>query len=152
MINKVILVGDVWKAPVEKTTIKNDNTMCILYLVTKEYILDKNNTSENKVYTEKKEWHTVTIFGKLAKYVLTHIEVGDVIFVQGQIRTSEITKDGVKEYIRNIVVDPNGMVKKLFNKKVKSNSNIDLTEDSDTISTTTTDTDDTTLQDDDLLF
>jgi single-stranded DNA-binding protein len=118
MINKIILVGDVWKAPTERTTTKNETTMCILYLVTKDYIVDKNTgNSDNKVYTEKKEWHTIVSFGTTAQYILKNIAVSDVVYVEGQIQTREIMEGETKKYIKDIIVNRNGVVKKLFSKK-----------------------------------
>lgn len=149
MINKVILLGDVWKDPTERTTTKNETTMCILNMVTKELITDKNNTNvENKVYTEKKEWHTVVCFGHTAQYVIKNIKTGDIVYVEGQIQTREVVDEsGTKKYIRDIIINRNGNVKKVISKKPRENLQDNTTEN---VTTENVDTDtDTDL---DLVF
>ena len=117
MINKVILVGDIWKEPLEKTTTKGE-TMCVLYLVTKEYYSDKNNTNnDNKLYTEKKEWHNIVTFGITAQYILKNIHVGDIVYVEGQLQTREVMEGDTKKYLKDILVNRSGIVKKIYSKK-----------------------------------
>lgn len=117
MINKVILVGDAWKDPIERTTTKTN--MCILHLVTKEYTLDNKNTGTDKIYVEKKEWHNIVAFGTTAEYILKNIHLGDIVYVEGQIQTREIPeKDGeAKKYVKEVIINRNGVVKKLYSKK-----------------------------------
>lgn len=156
MINKVILVGDVWKDPEERTTKKEGVSIAILSVVTKEFY--KNPSGE---YTEKKEWHTIISFGETAKYLLEKIKKGDVVYVEGQIQTREFvdTETNKKNYIREININRNGVVKKIFNRKRESSS-IDLIDsmgdenrdkhDTDADRAKQNDNDDN--EDDDLLF
>ena len=152
MINKVILVGDVWKEPLEKTTTKGE-TMCILYVVTKEYFSDKNNTNmDNKVYTEKKEWHNIIAFGPNATYILKNIHVGDIVYVEGQLQTREVMEGDFKKYLKDILINRSGLVKKIYSKKGNSSS-VSLSDNDNNSNNnnkiTTSSTDD---EDEDLLF
>ena len=117
MINKVILVGDVWKDPEERTTKKEGVSMAILSIVTKEFY--KNAAGE---YTEKKEWHNIVSFGETAKYLLEKIKKGDVAYIEGQIQTRETIDSETKKknYIKEILINRNGSVKKLFSRKRES--------------------------------
>lgn len=148
MINKVILVGDIWKEPLEKTTTKGE-TMCVLYLVTKEYYSDKNNAnSDNKLYTEKKEWHNIVTFGITAQYILKNIHIGDIVYVEGQLQTREVMEGDVKKYLKDILVNRSGTVKKIYSKKRDTQNTISLSDDSNDNNKTSTSLDD----DEDLLF
>jgi single-strand DNA-binding protein len=132
MINKIILVGDVWKAPLERTTTKGE-TMCVLYLVTKEYQLDKNNlNNDNKSYTEKKEWHNIVAFGPVAQYILKNIHVGDIVYVEGQLQTREVIDGTNKKYLKDIIINRSGVVKKIYSKR-KQEGSITLSDDDDEI-------------------
>jgi single-strand DNA-binding protein len=148
MINKVILVGDIWKEPLEKTTTKGE-TMCVLYLVTKEFFQDKNNTNtDNKLYTEKKEWHNIVTFGITAQYILKNIHVGDIVYVEGQLQTREVMEGDTKKYLKDILVNRSGTVKKIYSKKRDQNS-VSLSDDSSDNNKTSNSTMD---DDEDLLF
>jgi single-strand DNA-binding protein len=110
MINKLILVGNVWRAP-EKRTTKNDLDMCILYMVTKESILDKNT----QTYTEKNEWHNIVCFGTTATYILKNIHVGDILYVEGQLQTRDyLDTNGNKKYVKDVIIPRNGIVKRIY--------------------------------------
>lgn len=121
MINKVVLLGDIWKLPEERYN--NDSLkICTLFLVTKEFRLDRNkNESEEKVYIEHKEWHQVTVFNKTAEYVMKNIKVGDIVYIEGQLQTRVIApaegSNDKKKYIMEIVVKDKGLVKKIYSKK-----------------------------------
>ena len=145
MINKVILVGDVWKDPEERTTKKEGTSMGILSVVTKEFY--KNASGE---YTEKKEWHNIVCFGETAKYMLEKVKKGDVVYVEGQIQTRESidNESGKKNYIKEIIINRGGSIKKLFSKKRESSVNLidGMNEDTDS---KITDEDDS---EEDLLF
>lgn len=122
MINKVVLLGDIWKLPEERYN--NDSLkICTLFLVTKEFRLDRNkNESEEKVYTEHKEWHQITVFNKTAEYVMKNIKIGDIVYIEGQLQTRVINppegSSDKKKYIMEIVVKDKGIVKKIYSKKL----------------------------------
>lgn len=119
MVNITILVGDIWKDPEERTTKIEGSSIVILSVVTKEFI--KNADGE---FITKAEWHTVTAFGDHARYILEKFNKGDTVFVMGKMQTREyIDKDNKKVYIKEIIINRNGIVKKLFNKK-KLNENL----------------------------
>ncbi|OED45506.1 hypothetical protein AB836_01260 [Rickettsiales bacterium (ex Bugula neritina AB1)] len=138
MINKCILIGDIWKLPEEKYINNNENLrICTLFLVTKEYHLDRSkNTEEEKVYIEHKEWHQVTIFNRNAEYVMKNIKIGDIVYLEGQIQTRIIApKEGTdekKKYIKEIIVKDRGIIKKIYSKKpVMNNSSSNNNEEED---------------------
>lgn len=146
MINKVILVGDVWKDPEERTTKKEGLSMAILNIVTKEFY--KNPSGE---YIEKKEWHNIVTFGETAKYLLEKIKKGDVVYVEGQIQTRETVdlETNKKSYLKEIIINRTGVIKKIFARKKEAS--VDLI-DSMSDETTNEDLDRDKDEDDDLLF
>ncbi len=134
MINKIILLGDIWKAPLERTTTKGE-TMCVLYLVTKETQLDNNNLNNdnNKTYIEQKEWHNIVAFGSVAQYILRNIHVGDVVYVEGQPRTRTVGEGANKKYLKDIIINKfSGVIKKIYSKK-KSEETITLSNEDDEV-------------------
>ena len=73
-INKVILVGNVWKDPVVRTT-KNDSKVAQVSMVT------ESGYGEYK----KADWHNVVFFGKSAEVVDNYVTKGTNLYVEGSI-------------------------------------------------------------------
>ena len=91
-INKVILVGNVWKDPVVRTT-KNDSKIAQVSMVT------ESGWGEYK----KADWHNVVFFGRQAEVVESYVTKGTNLYVEGSIDYRKYTdKSGVEKYTTDI--------------------------------------------------
>ena len=91
-INKVILVGNVWKDPVVRTT-KNDSKIAQVSMVT------ESGWGEYK----KADWHNVVFFGRQAEVVESYVTKGTNLYVEGSIDYRKYTdKSGVDKYTTDI--------------------------------------------------
>ena len=98
-INKVILVGTVGKDP-EMKYMPSGDAIANLTLATNESWKDKN-TGEKK---ESTEWHNLSIFGGLADVASKYVRKGQLLYVEGSLKTRSWEKDGQKHYSTGIVV------------------------------------------------
>ena len=87
MINKGMILGRVGK--IETRTLSNGQKLSNISLVTsKKYTQD----GEKK---EKVTWHNVTLFNKLAEIAENYVNVGDLLYVEGEMDTQKYQgKDG----------------------------------------------------------
>jgi len=100
MLNKVTLIGRLGKDP-EIKTFDNGNSIANFTLATNESYKDKNG--ERKEVTD---WHNIQIgIPGLVKLVQQYFKKGDVMYLEGKIRTREYEKEGQKRYITEIVGD-----------------------------------------------
>jgi single-strand DNA-binding protein len=91
-INKVILVGSVWKEPTIRTT-KNDSKIAQVSMVT------ESGYGEYK----KSDWHNVIFFGKQAEIAEAYVGKGTNLYVEGSIDYRKYTdKSGVEKYTTDI--------------------------------------------------
>ena len=91
-INKVILVGSVWKEPTIRTT-KNDSKIAQVSMVT------ESGYGEYK----KSDWHNVVFFGKQAEIAEAYVGKGTNLYVEGSIDYRKYTdKSGVEKYTTDI--------------------------------------------------
>ena len=112
MINKVILLGNVGKAP-ELYEFENGKAASFTLATSETY---KDQSGEKKTATE---WHNIRVFGKLADVVMQYVTVGMQLYCEGKKKTNEYEKDGVKHYSCNIIVET---LKMLGSTKEKSNT------------------------------
>lgn len=86
MINKVILLGRIGKDPEFKNT-QSGMSLCKFSIATSKKIKGEQKT----------EWHNITTFGKLADIVGQYCKKGQLVYVEGEISSNEVTsKEGVK--------------------------------------------------------
>ena len=99
MINKVILVGRVGVDP-EYKALPDGSKVARVKLATSEKVYNREtNTSQD--YTE---CHTITLWSNLADIVDKWVKKGDLLYIEGTIRTREYTdREGVKRYTTEIV-------------------------------------------------
>lgn len=108
-VNKVILVGNLGQDP-EIRQMGNGGTVANLRLATSESWRDKA-TGEMK---EATEWHTVTLYGKLAEIAGQYLAKGSQIYVEGQLRTRKWQdQGGADRYATEVVVGMNGTMQML---------------------------------------
>jgi single-strand DNA-binding protein len=100
-VNKVILVGNLGKDPIVRST--NDGAKIISFsLATSESWRDKAS-GERK---EKTEWHNVVIFNEaLGKVAEQYLRKGSKIYLEGQLQTRKWTdKDNIEKYTTEVVL------------------------------------------------
>ena len=98
-VNKVLLVGRVGKEP-EVKHLGSGSTVANFSLATSEKF--KNKLGE---MVETTEWHNIVIWGKLAEVVEKWVHKGDLIYIEGKMRTRSWEKDGITHYATEIPAD-----------------------------------------------
>jgi len=99
-VNKVILVGRLGKDP-EVRNLENGAVVANFTLATSETYKDKT-TGEKKEITD---WHNIVLWRGLAEIAQKYLHKGDMVFVEGKLRTRSWEKDGVTRYTTEIIGD-----------------------------------------------
>ncbi len=99
-VNKVILVGRLGKDP-EVRHLESGAAVANFSMATSETYKDRT-TGERK---EQTEWHNVVLWRGLAEVAEKYLKKGDMIYVEGKLRTRSWEKDGVTRYTTEIVGD-----------------------------------------------
>lgn len=73
MVNKVILLGNVGKDPIERNV--GEYKLAVFSLATSKKIKDKEVT----------QWHNCQAWGKLAEFVLKYVKKGTSLYLEGEI-------------------------------------------------------------------
>ena len=98
-VNKVILVGNVTRDPMIKTT-ENGKKIALFTIATNRYY--KTNDGENR---SEVEFHNCVWWGWLADRIETSLQKGKLIYIEGRLKTRVIEKDnGEKLYKTEVVV------------------------------------------------
>jgi len=98
-VNKVILVGRLGKDPELKFT-ASGVPFCKFTLATDESFKDKAGTQQKRT-----EWHNIVAWNKLAEICGEYLAKGKQVYVEGQIRTSQSEKEGVRRTFYDIVIN-----------------------------------------------
>ncbi len=106
-MNKVILMGNLGKAP-ETRTLESGIVMCRFPMATSETF--KNRKSGEK--TSHTEWHNVVLWRKLAEVAEKYLNKGDKILIEGRIRSRswEDKESGQMRFITEILADKMQMI------------------------------------------
>ncbi len=99
-VNKVILVGRLGKDP-EVRNLENGATVANFTMATSESYKDKT-TGDKKEITE---WHNIVLWRGLAEIAAKYLHKGDMVYVEGKLRTRSWEKEGVTRYTTEIVGD-----------------------------------------------
>ena len=100
-INKVILIGNLGKAP-DLKFLPSGQPVANFSIATSEKWKDKS-TGESK---EQTEWHNIVIFGKLAEICGQYLKKGSSVFVEGRLQTRKWQdKDGQDRYTTEIIAN-----------------------------------------------
>ena len=99
-VNKVILVGRLGKDP-EVRNLDNGATVANFTVATSESYKDKT-TGEKKEITE---WHNVVLWRGLAEVAQKYLHKGDMVYVEGKLRTRSWEKEGVTRYTTEVIAD-----------------------------------------------
>lgn len=87
-VNKVILVGNVGRAPDIHQT-QSGTKVAHLSLATNRRSLKDGEESE------RTDWHRLTLWNRLAQFAEDHIRVGARLYVEGRIEYDSYDRDGV---------------------------------------------------------
>ena len=99
-VNKVILVGRLGKEP-EVRNLDNGATVANFTIATSESYKDKT-TGEKKEVTE---WHNVVLWRGLAEIAQKYVHKGDLVYIEGKLRTRSWEKEGVTRYTTEVIAD-----------------------------------------------
>lgn len=100
MTNQVLLIGRVGGDP-EIRTLNGGGQVASFSVATEERWKDRNS-GERKTRTE---WHRVeTFIPGTVKFLDEYVGKGDLVKVQGMLRTEEFTHEGVKKRSTKVVV------------------------------------------------
>ncbi len=99
-VNKVILVGRLGKDP-EVRHLESGAVVANFPIATSETYKDRN-TGERK---EQTEWHNIVLWRGLAEVAEKYLNKGDMIYVEGKLRTRSWERDGVTRYTTEVVGD-----------------------------------------------
>lgn len=101
MVNKVLLIGNVGKAPTIANT-KDGKEIATFTLATSESWKDKNSGEKKSV----SEWHKIVVYSPgLVNLVKNYVNKGSKLYIEGKIKTrSYKDKDGVEKYITEILL------------------------------------------------
>lgn len=99
-VNKAILIGRVGKDP-EIRNLDNGAKVASFSIATTESYKDRT-TGEKK---ENTEWHNIVLWRGLAEVVEKYVHKGDLIFVEGKLRTRSWEKNGTTRHTTEIVAD-----------------------------------------------
>ena len=90
-VNKVILIGHVGQDPEQRFT-QSGTAITNLSIATNE-----SWQNQSGQMTEHTEWHQIIAWGKLAEFAKEHLYQGQLIHIDGSLRTQIWTdKEGVK--------------------------------------------------------
>ena len=95
MINKVTLLGRIGKKDHKAT--RNGSFLCHLSIATERKHIDSHGNTVKNV-----TWHNVNFFNKLADVVNKYTNVGDLIYIEGEINNKKIEENGVNRMIHSI--------------------------------------------------
>ncbi|MFY0600915.1 MAG: single-stranded DNA-binding protein [Cyclobacteriaceae bacterium] len=99
-VNKVILVGRLGKEP-EVRHLENGASVANFSIATSETYKDRNS-GERK---EQTEWHNIVLWRGLADVAEKYLKKGDMVYIEGKLRTRSWEKDGITRYTTEVVGD-----------------------------------------------
>lgn len=95
MINKATILGRIGKKDFKPT--KNGSFVCLLSIATNRNYIDSSGQKR-----EITTWHNVNLFNKLAEVANKYANVGDLIYVEGEIVNKKIEENGQSRVIHSI--------------------------------------------------
>lgn len=83
MINEAILVGNVGKK--DTKTLKNGTDITVLSIATTTKYMDSSGEKQTRT-----TWHNVNCFSKLSDIASKYVNVGDLIYIRGEINNKKV--------------------------------------------------------------
>ena len=99
-VNKVILVGRLGKDP-EVRNLESGVSVANFTMATSETYRDKTSGDRKEVT----EWHNIVLWRGLADVAQKYLHKGDMVFIEGKLRTRSWEKDGVTRYTTEVIAD-----------------------------------------------
>jgi len=96
-LNRVQLIGNLGADPDMKTT-PSGKTVCTLKIATSDSYKDQSGN-----WQDITDWHTVTLWERLAERAGQHLKKGSKVFIEGALKTRSYEKDGVTRYITDVL-------------------------------------------------
>ncbi|MDD2964729.1 MAG: single-stranded DNA-binding protein [Bacteroidales bacterium] len=102
-VNKVILVGNLGRDP----EIQNFDGVkkASFSMATTEKYKDKNGQIVSQT-----EWHNIVLWRGLAEVVEKYLHKGDLVYIEGKIKTRMYEENGSKKYFTEILADAMNML------------------------------------------
>lgn len=98
-VNKVILVGNLGRDP-EMRYIPSGDAVCNFSIATTDTWKDKQGQKQ-----ERTEWHSISMFGKLAEIAGEYLKKGSSVYIEGRLQTQKwMDKESQEERQRTQVV------------------------------------------------
>lgn len=104
-VNKAIILGRLGKDPEIRQT-PSGIVIATMTIATSEF---RKKEGER---VEETEWHRVTAIGKLAEIVNSYCKKGQLVYIEGRLRTKKWQKDGIDRYMTEIIADALQMITK----------------------------------------
>lgn len=99
-VNKVIIVGNLGRDP-EVRHLESGVAVANFPVATSETYRDRNSGERR----EQTEWHNVVLWRGLAEVAEKYLHKGDMVYIEGKLRTRSWEKDGVTRYTTEVVGD-----------------------------------------------
>src|SRR5947209_17755588 len=100
MLNKVILIGNVGRAPEMRFTASG------LPITTFSVATSRRRRSPDGEFSDETEWHSIVAWEKLAERLNEQLQKGTKVYVEGRIQTrSWEGQDGQKRYRTEIIAN-----------------------------------------------
>ncbi len=100
-LNRVQLIGLLGADPEIRFT-QDGRAIAGLRVATTDSWTDKQGQKQ-----ERTEWHSVSMFGKLAEIAQQYLRKGSKVFIEGQLQTEKYTdKQGIERYATKVVILP----------------------------------------------
>lgn len=97
-LNKVILIGRLGRDP-ECRYMPNGEAVCNFSVATSERWKDQSGQPK-----ERTEWHSITMYRKLAEIAAQYLKKGSQVYIEGRIQSRKYTgKDGIERTAYEIV-------------------------------------------------
>ena len=104
-VNKVILVGRLGRDP-EVRYLPNGEAVANFGVATSEQWKDRNGERQ-----ERTEWHSVTMYLRLAEIAGQYLKKGSQVYIEGRIQSRKYTgKDGVERTAYEIIASEMKMI------------------------------------------
>lgn len=98
-VNKVILVGRLGKDPEVRSV--NNTYVANFSIATSESYKDRV-TGERKEITD---WHNIVLWRGLAEIAQKYLHKGDLVYVEGKLRTRSWEQNGERKYMTEVIGD-----------------------------------------------
>lgn len=96
-LNKVLLLGRLGKDP-EIKNFDNGGSIASFSLATSRHWKDKQGQKQ-----EATDWHNIVFNGPLVDVISKYVHKGDLLLVEGMLRTRKWEKDGQTNYVTEVV-------------------------------------------------